>query len=231
MIRHLEIDWPDPAPFARRDGRPIRILAVSDMVDEAIAAPVNRANLEPVDLIVGCGDLEPDYLALLADAFSVRLVYVRGNHDRGLGWEAGRRRIPGALVSGRIEDVEGLPVAGLEWPGIDARRYGAPRTDLAWQQAVRLRLSVFVRTLVQLGRPVVPLVVSHVPPRGLGDVPSDAYHRGFRGYRWLMRHLALPLWLHGHTPTAATTDWRVVDDGTTVVNVTGAVLIELRPPG
>jgi len=30
MTRRLSVTWPDPAPFAPRDGRPIRILADSD---------------------------------------------------------------------------------------------------------------------------------------------------------------------------------------------------------
>jgi hypothetical protein len=45
-----------------------------------------------------------------------------------------------------------------------------------------------------------------------------------------MERIRPPLWLHGHTPLAACRDWIVVRDRTTVVNVTGAVLIELHPP-
>ena len=37
------------------------------------------------------------------------------------------------------------------------------------------------------------------------------------------------LWLHGHTSLAATDCWHVRWGGTTLVNVTGAVLLELRP--
>jgi hypothetical protein len=69
-----------------------------------------------------------------------------------------------------------------------------------------------------------------VPPLGWGDVPTDAYHRGFKGYLWLLQRLEPVLWLHGHTPLAATRDWQVQVGPTTIVNVTGAVLIELTPP-
>jgi len=71
------------------------------------------------------------------------------------------------------------------------------------------------------------IVLSHVPPRGLGDVPEDAYHRGFGAYRWLCRRLRPQLWLHGHTSPAAASNWRVDWGATTFVNVTGAVLIEI----
>ena len=46
---------------------------------------------------LGCGDLEPDYLAFLADAFKAPLLYVRGNHDRGAGWSIGAEHIPDPL--------------------------------------------------------------------------------------------------------------------------------------
>jgi hypothetical protein len=230
MIRRLTIGWPDAAPFAGRQGRPIRLLAVSDLVDPALAAPENRASIGPLDLIVGCGDLEPDYLALLADAFGVQLVYVRGNHDRGQGWDAGRHLLPGALEPGRLQVIEGLPIAGFDWPGVRERADARPRGDLAWAHALRLRLAVSLRSIRNGRRRSMPLLISHAPPRGLGDVPTDAYHRGFNGYRWLVDALRPPLWLHGHTPTAAVPEWRIVDGPTTVVNVTGAVLVELLSP-
>jgi Icc-related predicted phosphoesterase len=74
------------------------------------------------------------------------------------------------------------------------------------------------------------IVLSHVPPLGAGDIATDAYHRGFRGYRWLLERLEPTLWLHGHTPLAAAHDWKVQVGGTAIVNVTGAVVIDLLPP-
>ena len=52
-----------------------------------------------------------------------------------------------------------------------------------------------------------------------------------RAYRWLLERLHPPLWLHGHVPPASVDGWRIEHDGSTVVNVTGAVLVELLPPG
>ena len=75
-------------------------------------------------------------------------------------------------------------------------------------------------------RPLI--VLSHVPPRGLGDTPEDYYHRGFAAYEWLCRRLHPTLWLHGHTSLAAARDWRVTWGDTTLVNVTGAVVVELE---
>jgi hypothetical protein len=94
----------------------------------------------------------------------------------------------------------------------------------AWTQA----LGMAVRR-IRRAEPLI--VISHVPPAGAGDVPTDAYHRGFKGYAWLLRRLEPRLWLHGHTPLASTRDWHVLAGSTEVVNVTGAVLIELMAPG
>jgi uncharacterized protein len=74
------------------------------------------------------------------------------------------------------------------------------------------------------------VMISHVAPEGVGDVATDLYHRGFRAYRWLLDRMRPPLWLHGHTTTALVPELQVSAGSTTVVNVTGAVLVELLPP-
>jgi Icc-related predicted phosphoesterase len=74
------------------------------------------------------------------------------------------------------------------------------------------------------------VVISHVAPEGAGDVSTDVYHRGFGAYRWLLDRLRPPLWLHGHTTTALVPELQVSAGPTTVVNVTGAVVVELLPP-
>jgi Icc-related predicted phosphoesterase len=93
-------------------------------------------------------------------------------------------------------------------------------------------LRIAARTLVtRLGGGTEPvLVISHAPPAGAGDAVSDAYHVGFPAYRWLMDRLHPPLWLHGHTTTASVAALDAVVGPTTLVNVTGAVLVELVPP-
>jgi Icc-related predicted phosphoesterase len=74
------------------------------------------------------------------------------------------------------------------------------------------------------------LVISHAPPLGAGDVSTDAYHVGFSAYRWLLDRLRPPLWLHGHTTMASVSQLVCHANKTEVVNVTGAVLVELFPP-
>ena len=223
MTRHLSIEWPDAAPFADRGGAPIRILAVSDQFDPALADVRSRRAVGPIDLIVGCGDLDCDDLAFLADSFNAPLLYVLGNHDSEDRWKACEAYCPDAARSTSVRHEVGLAFAGLGWPGRRGPR-GRRSERVAWGQVLRLANR-------RIGRPGPMIVLSHVPPLGAGDLTTDTYHRGFAGYRWLMRRLRPPLWLHGHTPLAATTDWRVDRGSTTLVNATGAVVIEIWAPG
>jgi Icc-related predicted phosphoesterase len=210
MIRRLSL----PRPARLVDD--VRLLAVSDEADRALDVETNRVALGHIDGILGAGDLEPDYLAFLADAFHAPLVYVRGNHDRGGNWDTRRPILPQPL-NRSTDALCGLRLAGLSWPG---RTGGQAIRDegAAWRQALGLWLHL------RGARPDV--VLSHVPPRGVGDVPEDHYHRGFAAYRWLCRRLSPRLWIHGHTALSAVTGWRQDWGGTTFVNATGAVLVE-----
>jgi uncharacterized protein len=228
VIRRLRVEWPDRAPFANRDGRPIRFLAASDEVDKALEHDVNRVALGHVDGVIGCGDLSPEWLSFLADAFGTPLVYVRGNHDRGGGWEHEKRLAPRPLDSGELTSLAGIPIAGLAWPGVE-RRGNERHSGLAWRDVLRVAWRWLVARATGRGRPLI--VISHVPPAGAGDAPADPYHTGFGAYRWMLDRLRPPVWLHGHTTTASVPALLVHHGATTLVNVTGAVLLELIPPG
>ncbi len=229
MTDRLAMPWPDPALFDARGDRPYRLLAVSDEADPALETDATREALGRLDLIVGCGDLEPPYLAFLADAFGVPLVYVRGNHDVGQAWGATERLVlPEPLPDGRVHEEDGLRLLPFS---------GAPRYAPHGRPGAEQQLSGFAmwtRVLTAWPRAVTRrplLVVSHAAPRGLNDAPDQA-HRGFTSFRWLLDRLAPPLWLHGHTALVRRgIDARCIrHDGTTLVNVTGATLVELTPP-
>jgi len=221
--------WPDPRPFLGRDGRPIRVLAVSDEVDLALESSATREALAPIDFVLGAGDLEPSYLAFLADGFGVPLLYVRGNHDVGANWAHEEQDIPEPLAAGRVHDEAGLGVLAFS---------GSPRYAPHGRPGAEQQVSAFgmwrqvLASVIgaRLRRPV--LVVSHAAPRGLNDA-TDHAHRGFAAFRWLVDRLHPPLWVHGHTALIRRgVDGRCVrHGGTLLVNVTGALLIELEPPG
>ncbi len=222
MTRRVSLIWPDPRPFRARKGRPLRILAASDEQDPALDHASNRDALGRVDLVVGCGDLSPEYLSFLGDAFPCQLVYVRGNHDHGGPWPA-LERLPEASSGVDDRTLPGVRLLALPWPA--PRRLETRRDEReAWREV----MSALGGRLLWPGS--APwLVISHAPPRGLGDTPDDPYHVGFGAYRTVLDRLQPRLWLHGHTTRASAPDPLVTHGRTTLVNVTGSVLVELRP--
>ena len=222
MTRRVSLVWADPRPFRARGGEPIRILAASDEHDPALDHAPNREALGRIDLVVGCGDLSPESLAFIADAFPAPLVYVRGNHDRGGPWPA-LEKLPIAATGIDKTTLPGVSLFGLPWP--EARSGIARRDDrAAWRQVLG---GAGLRLLWPGSRPW--LIFSHAPPLGTGDTPDDPYHVGFAAYRTLLDRVRPRLWLHGHTTRASAPAPLVNHGPTTLVNVTGSVLIELRP--
>lgn len=217
MIRRLTVTRARGGAGA---GSEVRLLAVSDEREPALDHQHNRSALGRIDGVIGAGDLDPGYLAFLADAFRVPLLHVLGNHDRGGGWEESLERLP-EPIDGRWHDLAGLAVAGLSWP-LTKHVHAVHDDGAAWRQVAACYL--------RFRRHRPDIVVSHVPPLGIGDAgQDDHYHRGFAAYRWLLKRLKPALWIHGHTTPASVREWLVEEDGTKVVNVTGAVLIDMVP--
>jgi uncharacterized protein len=220
----LRVTWPDRAPFAARAGHPIRVLAISDEPDPSLDSAGTREAVGEVDFIIGAGDLQPEYLLFVADAFHAPLHYVRGNHDVGAAWgHSEREHLPEPMPDGRIVDEAGLRLVGFS---------GSPRYNQRGMQVSSLGMWLKVIRAWAAARGARPvLLVTHAPPRDVND-DEDLAHRGFTAFRWLVRRLAPPLWLHGHTALVR----RGIDDrterfaGTLFYNCTGATLIELAPP-
>ncbi len=230
MTSSLRLPWPDERLFGARGGRPFRILAVADEIDETLDSAVTRRRLGSVDLVVGCGDLPVDYLQFVTDAFNAPLAYVRGNHDVGGSWATGEAtavHLPEPLRDGRPWATSGLTVVGFN--GIPFHGGGGlqVRDFTTWRAVV----GAYARLRWRAARSPA-LLLSHVAPRGINDGP-DRMHRGSLPLRWLADRLRPPLWLHGHTTlvTRRLEDRAVHRAGTVFYNAVGAVLVELRPPG
>lgn len=218
----------------------VRVLAVSDEVDDALAA--GPAAARGAQLILACGDLPFDYLDTLMNVLDVPLVFVPGNHDpdvsgyrssrAGLTVRAGLPAQPpwpdGAVnADGRVVDAAGLRVAGLG----GCRRYReGPNQYTDGQQARRaraLRLRAWWRR--RRDGHGVDVLLTHAPPRGFGD-GDDPAHRGFRALPGLVAALRPAALLHGHVhPCGASRHGQSRLGKTGVYNVTGWHLLEIEP--
>ncbi len=224
MTDRLRVRWPDARPFVERAERPIRVLAISDEPDPSLDSAATREGLGRVDMIIGAGDLDPEYLGFVTDAFHAPLRYVRGNHDVGAAWRHAER----LLLPEPIQDGTPVEEAGLTLLGFS----GSPRYNERGMQVSALGMWLRVATALPRARRARPvIVVTHAPPRDVND-DQDIAHRGFSAFRWLADRLGPPLWLHGHTALVR----RGIDDriatrnGTTFYNCTGSTLIEVMPP-
>ena len=217
------------------------VLAVSDEVDQAL-----HADLGPVraaEVVVACGDLPFEYLGYLMNGLDVPLVFVPGNHDpdltgyrysrAGLTTRAGmpaRAPWPDGAVNadGAIVNVAGLRFAGLG----GCRRYTGGPNQYSDRQFARRAGSLRRRARWQRlrgGRPV-DVLLTHAPPRGVGD-GADPPHQGFAALHGLVAALQPALLLHGHVLRCdAVTPGRPLGR-TTVRNVTGWHLLDIRPAG
>jgi hypothetical protein len=229
------------ARIAAYDRVVVRVLAVSDVVEERLWADISPAR--GASLILGCGDLPFEYLGYLMNALDAPLVFVPGNHDpdlsgyhvsrAGLTLRAGlpdRAPWPDGAVSadGRVVDVAGLRIAGLG----GCRRYRpGPNQYSDWQQARRARQLAARARLHRVrhgGRRGLDVLMTHAPPRGVGD-GADPVHQGFPALGDLAARLQPAVLLHGHVnpDPAGRRDHRL--GGTLVRNVTGWQLFDLDP--
>jgi calcineurin-like phosphoesterase family protein len=219
----------------------VRVLAVSDEVDDALVAdptPAGRA-----ELILACGDLPFEYLDSLMNVLDIPLVFVPGNHDpdvsgyrssrAGLTLRAGLPARPpwpdGAInADGRIVDVAGLRLAGLG----GCQRYSDGPNQYTDRQQTRRARSLRVRAWWRRQRDGrgVDVLLTHAPPRGVGDA-DDPPHRGFRALPGLVAALQPAALLHGHVHPYGVPVRRGRLGRTAVCNVTGWHLLRIEPGG
>lgn len=215
-----------------------RILAIAD---EPFPSLPDLLDARP-DLVLSCGDLPWEDLERIVDHANVPLLYVPGNHDPALVAPAGHTAWPPRIevrdledppgprgcisVDGRIEDAGGLRVAGL---GGSVRYRKGPNQYTQAQMSRRARRLARRARLRRLrdGRGI-DVVITHAPPKGLGD-EDDRAHEGFEALHGLVRRLRPRLLLHGHVhPYGIERPDRFLDD-TRIVNVVPYRVLEVEP--
>ena len=194
-------------------------MSVSDVVDPMLHRHAGKESFKDIDVIISCGDLPPEYLSRLLNAFNVPLYFVSGNHDIRY-----RDKLPegGFNLHGRLERIMGLRFLGLE--GSRWYKGGPQRYSEAQMRSVirRLRPALWWQGGVDV-------VVTHAPPRYIHDA-EDLCHRGFKTFRRLIEKYQPDYFIHGHIhqnfsdPSERVT----LVDATTVVNTYGYNILEIK---
>lgn len=170
----------------------MKILAVSDRrLPQLTNVEFLRRQYGGVDVLVSCGDLDADYLDLIASVLFVPMFYVRGNHDTRY-----TSRSPGGVdLHHRVVDYNGVILVGLEG-SIDYNRKGVQYSEATMTASVLRLMPMLLWHRARQGYGA-DFVVAHSPPRNVND-RSDHAHRGFRAFRWLLRWAVPRYLIHGH---------------------------------
>jgi Icc-related predicted phosphoesterase len=170
----------------------MKILAVSDQrLPQLNNAEFLRTHHHDVELLISCGDMDPEYLDFIASVLSVPLYYVRGNHDQRYTEDT-----PGGInVHRRILSYDKITIAGLE----GSIRYNKGSIQYTEAEMTSHVLGLMPRFLMRrlFKGYGVDLLATHSPPRSINDL-TDWAHRGFRSFRWLIRWGRPRYLIHGH---------------------------------
>ncbi|MGQ9616270.1 MAG: metallophosphoesterase family protein [Spirochaetota bacterium] len=186
----------------------MHILSVADRRHRALYDYFDPERWKNVDLIISCGDIDPQYLSFLVTMIPKPLLYVHGNHDTGY-----RNDPPSGCdsIDDKVVEIGGLVIAGLG----GSNWYNGEDMQFTEQQMTR-RVKRIIRRAGRYGR--IDIVVTHAPPRGIQDL-EDMCHRGFSAFRTLMEELRPKVLVHGHNHQVyRKEDRETIADGVRVIN-------------
>lgn len=206
----------------------MKILLVSDRVDERLYDPEAYQRFVDIDLILSCGDLPYYYLEFLIDALDAPLYFVRGNHaaDIECGEHVNRTKPAGAVdLHRKTCRHQGLLLGGFE----GSVRYRAGKHQYTQSEMWSIVLRLMPKLLwnrVAYGR-WLDVLVTHSPPWGIND-QQDRAHQGFKALRWLLKVFKPAYHFHGHVHVySSTKKVETMYQKTCVINCYGYKQMEL----
>lgn len=206
----------------------MKILAVSDTIQERLYSSQVGEHFQQIDLVLGCGDLPYGYLEFLVSSLNVPLLYVPGNHDPEYDDHNPTARADGCdNIDLRLVHVKGLCIAGfggsIRYQPSGVNQYS--QEEMAFRVASRLPALLFHHWRT---RHVPDIIIAHSPPRGIHD-DDDLAHTGFSSFLPLLRWVKPRYFLHGHKMVYKSNLEPAVTDfmQTKVINVYPSRIIEL----
>ena len=165
----------------------MKILCIADEELNAFWDYYVPGRLKEYDLILSSGDLKAAYLSFIVTMARAPVMYVHGNHDTGYAVTEpeGCDSIDGEMVEYRGLRILGL--GGCLWYRPGDHQYS--------EKEMRRRIRKLRWKIAKYGG--VDIVVTHAPPRGVGD-GEDRAHQGFECFLELMDTYRPRYLLHCH---------------------------------
>ena len=159
----------------------MRILVISDEESTALWDYYVPGKLKEYDLILSCGDLKASYLSFLVTMSNRPLLYVHGNHDGSYASNP-----PGGCdcIDDRVVTYNGVRILGLG---------GCPWYHAGPHQYTEEQMRSQIK---KAGG--IDIVVTHAPPKGVGDIPGSNAHQGFEMLLDLLDEYKPAYLVHGH---------------------------------
>lgn len=186
----------------------MKVLALSDITPQIDILAIIRD--EAIELVITLGDFDREELLPLERVTTIPKIGVYGNHDSGnympeLGiWD----------MHLKLWDWQGLKFGGFQGC---VRYKDNPDAIMYTQDEARQLFDDF---------PPVDIFLSHCPPYGINDEPTEIAHQGFMMLREYLNNSPPKVWLHGHT--YPTPDKLITQQGPTRIEyVYGHKLLEL----
>lgn len=165
----------------------MKILVLADTESSSLWDFFDKRKLEGVDLILSCGDLEPDYLSFLATFSQVPILYVHGNHD-----DIYAKKPPEGCIC--IEDdiyvYKGIRILGLG----GSFRYKPGIHQYSEREMNRRIQKLWFRLKRRRG---FDILLTHAPAYQIND-DDDLPHHGFQCFRSLLEKYQPKYFIHGH---------------------------------
>ena len=165
----------------------MRILAIADQESSYLWDHFEKSKLEGIDLIISCGDLNPNYLSFIATFTSAPVLYVHGNHDERYNQTPPEGCI---CIEDKIYVHQGIRILGLG----GSMRYKPGECQYTERQ---MKARVNKLKLQLLRRRGFDILVTHAPAYQLND-GRDLPHQGFRAFLTLLDRYRPKFFLHGH---------------------------------
>jgi Icc-related predicted phosphoesterase len=191
---------------------------LSDFVDKELTTRVEKRQLPPLDLIISCGDMAPEYLMFLRNRLECPLFYVKGNHDIRYTQS---NTLGCSNIHARVVSVGSLNILGLEgsmWYNGGPNQY----TDKMMKKII-----FWLGFQLWRKRPI-HMIVTHASPRNIHD-REDLCHKGFESFGRLIHKHRPDYLIHGHIHRKFDTfDDRITQVfNTRVINTFGYTIIEI----